>query len=108
MEEKIFRLIDEAGSDQPDRRKFLKKLALITGSTAAALTILPVLTDETLTAAAKKQKVVQILEEMITYPVETGAMKAFMARPSKGKKFPAVNYCLHCSIRGGDSNPRPV
>jgi len=90
MEEKLFRIIDEGDTGKRDRRTFLKKLALLTGSTAAAMTILPVLNDETLTAAEKKQKVIQILEEMTTYPVETGEMKAFMARPSKGKKFPAV------------------
>lgn len=90
MEERILSLFDESRKNRSGRRTFLKNLAVLTGSTAAAMTILPVLTEETLTAAEKKQKVIQILEEMTTYPLETGEMKAFLARPSRGKKFPAV------------------
>jgi len=90
MKKEIFEWLNENREPSTDRRRFLKKLALLTGSTAMAMTILPVLEDQTLTAAEKKQKIVKILEESVTYPIETGEMKAFLARPSKGKKFPAV------------------
>ncbi len=90
MKKEIFEWLNENREPSTNRRRFLKKLALLTGSTAMAMTILPVLEDQTLTAAEKKQKIVKILEESVTYPIETGEMKAFLARPSKGKKFPAV------------------
>ena len=41
-------------------------------------------------AAKKAGKAPALVTEFITYPAATGEMKAFMARPKKGKKFPAV------------------
>jgi carboxymethylenebutenolidase len=54
------------------------------------MTIMPVFDEQTLSASEKKKKILEILEEFVTYPIETGEMKSFMARPAKGKKFPAV------------------
>ena len=90
MEKKITKLFEEHQSKGTSRRDFIRKLAVITGSTAAALTLLPILENNSLTAAEKEEKVAEVLSEMITYPAETGDMKAFLAKPKKGKKFPAV------------------
>jgi carboxymethylenebutenolidase len=90
MNEKIIELFREDQKEPAGRRVFLKKLALLTGSTAVAMSIMPVLEDQTLSAAEKKKKIQEILAEFVTYPIESGKMKAFLARPSKGRKFPAV------------------
>lgn len=90
MEKEITKLFEAHQSGETSRRDFIRKLAVITGSTAAALTLLPVLENNSLTAAEKKVKLAEVLSAMVTYPAFTGEMKAFEARPKKGKKFPAV------------------
>jgi carboxymethylenebutenolidase len=90
MEKEITKLFELHKSGETSRRDFIRKLAVITGSTAAALTLLPILENNSLTAAEKEEKVAEVLSEMITYPAETGDMKAYLAKPKKGKKFPAV------------------
>jgi carboxymethylenebutenolidase len=90
MEKKIESLYQKSQQEGSSRRDFLKKLTRITGSTALALTLLPVIEDNSLSAAERKQKIAKIVSELVTYPAETGDMKAFLAKPKKGKKFPAV------------------
>jgi len=90
MNNEIQNLYTDYRNGRTDRRSFLKKLALITGSSAAALAIFPVLEDNELKAATAPQKKPDLVTEFITYPAATGEMKAFLARPKKGKKFPAV------------------
>jgi carboxymethylenebutenolidase len=90
MNKEISNLIDSYEEGKSSRRSFMRKLAIITGSTALAATVLPVLNNNSLTAAEKKEKALVLLSGMITYPAFTGDMKAFEARPEKGKKFPAV------------------
>jgi carboxymethylenebutenolidase len=90
MEKEIKDLYSEYKSGQIGRRAFLKKLGLITGSTAAALALLPVIEENELKASSGTQKEPELVTEFIKYPGATGEMKAFLARPKKGKKFPAV------------------
>ncbi len=90
MEKKIESLYRKFQKEGSSRRDFLKKLTRITGSTALALTLLPVLEDNSISAAEKKQKIADIVSEFVKYPAETGDMRAFLAKPKKGKKFPAV------------------
>ena len=90
MENRINAMYDEYRSGKTARRDFLKKLALVTGSTAAALTLLPLLDDHTLSAAEKREKVRKVLDQAVTYQAADGEMKAFLAHPAKGKKLPAV------------------
>jgi carboxymethylenebutenolidase len=90
MENEITNLYENYRQGNYARRDFLKKLALLTGSTVAATTLLPILEDNSLTAAEKKKKIMKTITEFTTYPAETGEMKAFLAKPAKGKKFPAV------------------
>jgi len=72
-----------------DRREFLKKIALHAGGTAAALSIIPVLYRNE-AKAASLQDDTSLLIEFITYPGETGNVRAFMARPNVDTKLPAV------------------
>jgi len=90
MDEEILELYEKSGTSGADRRDFLKKLALLTGSGIASLTLLPVLDDNTLTAAEKKETIRKNLAEFINYPGDNCEMKAYLAQPSTGKKFPAV------------------
>jgi len=90
MNKEIQNLYTDFRNGRIDRRSFLKKLAFITGSSAAALAIFPVLEENELKAATTPQNEPELVTEFITYPAATGEMKAFLARPKKGKKFPAV------------------
>ena len=90
MEQKIWEIWETRGSGKTSRRDFIRKLAVVTGSTALAMALMPVLEDNQLTAAKKKQKMSKLLSEMIVYPAATGEMKGYLAKPKKAGKFPAV------------------
>jgi carboxymethylenebutenolidase len=90
MNQKITTLYNEYKQGHTDRRSFLKKLAMFAGSTAAALALLPVLEENNLKAAASFQTDPDLVTEFIKYPGATGDMRAFIARPKTGTKFPAV------------------
>ncbi len=90
MEKEIKSLYSEYREGRLSRRIFLKKLALLTGSGMAAAALLPVIEDNESMAAKKAGKAPALVTEFVTYPAATGAMRAFMARPKKGNKFPAV------------------
>ncbi len=90
MEKEIKSLYSEYREGRLSRRIFLKKLALLTGSGMAAAALLPVIEDNESMAAKKAGKAPALVTEFVTYPAATGEMRAFMARPKKGNKFPAV------------------
>ncbi|MDP4223901.1 MAG: dienelactone hydrolase family protein [Bacteroidota bacterium] len=90
MQKEIGDLYKDYRTGRSDRRKFLKKLAVITGSTAAASALLPVIENNEARAAQDPVQDSDLVTEMIKYPAETGEMNAFLARPKKGSKFPAV------------------
>lgn len=81
--EEIKELYRDYKSGKTGRRDFLRKLGVITGSTYAAAALLPVLENESFQDN-------DLITEFITYKGETGDMRAFMAHPKSGKKFPAV------------------
>ena len=87
MESNITKLYEEYKEGQIDRRTFLKKLTVLTGSAAAALSILPALGEtHNLTPAQDDD----LVTEFIKYPAPKTEMKAFLAHPRKEGKFPAV------------------
>jgi carboxymethylenebutenolidase len=90
MKKTIDDLYEEHKSGKTDRREFLRKLAVLTGSSAAAIALMPVLENHSLTAAERFEQIGSILSEFVTYPAETGDMKAFMAKPGAEGKYPAV------------------
>jgi len=90
MEKEIKDLYADYKDGKYSRRSFFRKLAMITGSSAAAMALFPVLEENELKAATAPQKAPELVTEFIKYPAETGDMRAFLARPKKGKKFPAV------------------
>lgn len=88
MNEKINRLYEEYTSGRVDRREFIKKLTLLAGSTATAMSLLPVLDSQSASAAASSQQNVQ--SEFITYPGASGEVRALLSRPRGSAKLPAV------------------
>ncbi|MDD2380282.1 MAG: dienelactone hydrolase family protein [Mariniphaga sp.] len=90
MHHQIISLYGEYRKSRSDRRNFIKKLIKVTGSTALATAVLPVLENNTLIAAEKQQKIKDVIGGFMVYPAETGEMRGYLAKPSEGKKFPAV------------------
>jgi len=98
MEKKISRLYSDYKKGELNRRDFLRKLVMYTGTTAAAMTILPLLEDNYALAGTDASVAVNefadddtgLFTEMVTYKGETGDVKAFLARPAEAIKYPAV------------------
>ncbi len=88
MTKKVNELYDEYRSGQVNRRDFMKKLALVTGGTAAAVIILPGCNSAA--ASARKSGTVNLINEFITYPAATGEMRAYLSMPEGKKKLPGV------------------
>lgn len=85
----MIKLYDAYKRGQIDRRDFLKKLAIYAGGTAAAASILPILEKGDVMAAGLQDDP-GLVTAFITYPGETGDVRAFLARPEAEKKYPAV------------------
>jgi carboxymethylenebutenolidase len=90
MKKKINDLYDDFRTGKTDRRDFIKKLAVFAGSTAAAMALIPVLEENSSRDAERQQDDPDLITEFIKYPGETGDMRAYLAVPKIGKKFPAV------------------
>ena len=89
MDQKITTLYEDYRKGLTNRRQFVRKLAVVAGSSAAAMAMLPIL-DEMSPGASAVQSDPDLISEFIKYPGETGDVKAFLARPKAGNKFPAV------------------
>ena len=90
MDEKVLKIIADYQNGITGRRGFLRRFAGITGGTALALLLLPILDDPTLSASEKQEQITGLFSESVTYPAETGDMKAYLTRPDKAGKYPAV------------------
>lgn len=85
MDQRIINLFDEFTHKPLSREVFLKKLAKLTGSTAAALAVLPLLEINYAKAETIHQDDDRLTIERITYQSDGVEMKGYLARP-KGKK----------------------
>lgn len=88
MNRKIDRLVKDYRQGTIDRRGFMKRLSLLAGGTAAAFALLQA-SGETAIASELMQDP-DIVAEFVTYPVEGGEMKGYLAHPKEKKKYPAV------------------
>jgi len=88
MTKRVNELYNEFRSGKVNRREFMKKLALVTGGTAAAVIILPDVNGAA--ASSKKSGTVKLINEFVTYPGATGEMRAYLSMPEGKKKFPGV------------------
>lgn len=88
MDQKIINLYDEYTHSQLSRKDFMKKLAVIAGSTALAMTILPMLENNYAAAADFNSDDIDV--ENISYPGVDGDIKAVLAKPKGKKKLGSV------------------
>ena len=90
MDQRIINLFDEYTHKPLTREDFLQKLAKLTGGTAAALALLPLLEVNYANAATILQNDERLMTERISYQGEEGEMKAYIARPKQDAKYGAV------------------
>lgn len=89
MDQKIINLYDSYTHSQLSRKEFIKKLSVLAGGTAMALTILPLL-ENNYAAAASLVNEEELNTEMITYKGVNGEMKGLLAKPKNGKNLGSV------------------
>lgn len=89
MDQQIINLYDEYTHKPLTRDVFIKRLIALTGSLAAAMTILPSL-EGNYAVAQTRDNDGELFTERITYPTEGGEMKGYIARPKKEGKYAAV------------------
>lgn len=90
MDQRIINLFDEYTHKPLKREEFFSRLTKLTGSAAAAMAVLPLLEVNYAKAATIQQQDDRLLTERVSYPGDGSEMKAYVARPKKGKKFAAV------------------
>jgi carboxymethylenebutenolidase len=88
MDQQIINLYDEYTHKPLSRQEFISRLAKMLGSTAAALSILPLLEINAAQAATIPED--DLFTERVTYPGATGDMQAYVARPKKEGKYSTV------------------
>lgn len=88
MDQQIINLYDEYTHKPLSRHDFLKRLAILAGGTAAALTLLPLLESNYAAAAVTHND--DLLTETVKYPGIPAEMSAYVARPKKEGKYGAV------------------
>jgi carboxymethylenebutenolidase len=88
MNQQIINLYDEYTHKPLTRTEFLKRLAILAGGTAAAMTILPLLESNYAAAAVTADD--DLVTEYIKYPGVPSEMTAYVARPKKEAKYAAV------------------
>jgi len=98
MKAEIVDLCEKYSNGSLDRRDFLKRLALIAGSAAAANALLPLMGKEAARAQITAKDDARLSAEFIKYPGETGEMRAYFAKPKGDAKLPGV-VVIH-EIRG--------
>jgi carboxymethylenebutenolidase len=91
MDQQIINLYDSYTHSQISRKDFMKKLAILAGSTALALTVLPLL-ENNYAAAASIYTNDDLIVENVTFTGVEGDMKAVLAKP-KGKKEIRLRSC---------------
>src|ERR1700716_265611 len=88
MDQRIISLYDEYTHKPLNRNEFVRRLVQVTGSMAAAMSILPLIETNYASAAVTRSE--DLFTERIVYAGANGEMKAYVARPEKEKKYAAV------------------
>ena len=89
MDQNIINLYDSYTHSQLNRKEFIKKLSVLAGGTAVALTILPLL-ENNYAAAASLVNEAELSTEMITYKGVNGEMRGLLAKPKNGENLGGV------------------
>ena len=90
MDQKMIDLSGEYAHELLDRREFLRRLSILTGSTAAALALLPLLENNHARAEIVPKDDPRLFTDRIKYPGATGEVRAYLARPKGDEKIPGV------------------
>jgi carboxymethylenebutenolidase len=90
MDQRIINLYDEYTHKPLTREEFLKKLVILTGSTAGAMAILPFIEVNYANAQTIQEGDSRLFTEHVTYASQGAEMKAYVARPKELKKYPTV------------------
>jgi carboxymethylenebutenolidase len=90
MTPEIMALPNDFDRGRLDRREFFARVTRIAGGTAAASVLLPLLEDNYARAQMVTKDDPRLIAEFISYPVEAGGMKAYLARTKGREKRPAV------------------
>lgn len=90
MDQRIINLFDEYTHKPLKRQEFMKRLVTITGSMAAAMSVLPLLELNYANAATIPDNDEELITEDLTYEGDGTDMKAYFARPKKTGKYGAV------------------
>ncbi len=88
MDQRIINLFDEYTHKPLSREEFMQRLAKLTGGTAAAIAILPLLEVNYANAATVIDD--NLFTENITYPGDETEMKGYLARPKAAGKYGGV------------------
>ena len=88
MDQRIINLYDEYTHKPLTRTEFFKRLTLLSGSTAAAMALLPLLENNYVHAAQTNEE--DLFIERVKYPGAAGDMDTYVARPKEDKKYAAV------------------
>ena len=90
MNQQIIDLYDRFTHGELDRRDFLERLAKIAGSSAAALALLPLLTNDYARAETVAADDPRLVTNTIYYQASPTRIAAYMARPKEQKTLPSV------------------
>jgi carboxymethylenebutenolidase len=90
MKQDIIDLYDEYTHAPLDRRVFVARLAKLAGSTAAALSLIPMLEANQARAALVPPNDARLETETVLYPGSAGSVRAYLARLKGAMKVPAV------------------
>lgn len=95
MDRRIIELYDEYTHQPLERRVFLRRLAALTGSTAAAFAVLPMLENNYAQAAMVDPGDARVSAGMINYPGASGGLRAYLATPRSGPAKRAGVIVIH-------------
>lgn len=90
MDQRIINLFDEYTHKPLSREEFMKRLIKLTGSTVAAMAILPLLEVNYAKAETIHNQDDRLITSSVTYPIDGGEMKAYVARPKQNGKYGGV------------------
>jgi carboxymethylenebutenolidase len=90
MDQRIIDLYDQFTHGGMNRREFLDRLARITGSSTAAVALLPLLENNYAKAAIVAADDPRLATERVSYDSPKGKINGYLARPKSKGKRPAV------------------
>lgn len=89
LDQRIINLYDEYTHKPLTRKEFLQRLTKLVGTTAAAMSLLPLL-ESCYAKPVASSAAAGLFTEYTSWPGVQGEMKAYVARPLKEKPYPTV------------------